>query len=53
MIVNELNEIIREIDIITRNENYFCFIEVKTRHEIYYGTTTQAVNYNKQDKNVF
>lgn len=39
-----------EIDIIARNENYFCFIEVKTRHGIYYGTPAQAVNYIKQRK---
>ena len=41
---------IGEIDIIARNENYFCFIEVKTRHGIYYGTPAQAVNYTKQHK---
>ena len=39
-----------EIDIIAKNERCFCFIEVKTRHGIYYGTPAQAVNYIKQHK---
>lgn len=39
-----------EIDIIAKNEKCFCFIEVKTRHGIYYGTPAQAVNQSKQHK---
>lgn len=39
-----------EIDIIAKNERCFCFIEVKTRHGIYYGTPAQAVNCIKQHK---
>jgi putative endonuclease len=39
-----------EVDMIAKDEKYFCFIEVKTRHGTYYGTPAEAVNHIKQHK---
>lgn len=38
-----------EIDIISRENNYLCFIEVKTRSSASYGLPREAVNYRKQE----
>ncbi|NLD48435.1 MAG: YraN family protein [Clostridiaceae bacterium] len=38
-----------EIDIISREKNYLCFIEVKTRSSNAYGLPREAVNYRKQE----
>lgn len=39
-----------EIDIIAKNSNYVCFVEVKTRKNNLYGMPCEAVNYIKQHK---
>lgn len=38
-----------EIDIIARENNYICFIEVKMRSTLEYGFPREAVNYRKQE----
>ncbi|WP_010250362.1 YraN family protein [Acetivibrio cellulolyticus] len=38
-----------EIDIIARENNYICFVEVKTRSTLEYGLPSEAVNYKKQE----
>ena len=38
-----------EIDIISRESNYVCFIEVKTRSSDEYGLPREAVDYRKQE----
>lgn len=40
-----------EIDIIAREEEYICFIEVKTRSSILFGTPSEAVGVRKR-KNI-
>ena len=37
-----------EIDIIAREAEYICFIEVKTRTTTIYGSPSEAVNWKKQ-----
>jgi putative endonuclease len=37
-----------EIDIIAFKDGTMCFIEVKTRHNTYYGRPSEAVNHKKQ-----
>jgi len=39
-----------EIDIIAKDRDCFCFIEVKTRHSIKKGLPKEAVTYTKQKK---
>lgn len=39
-----------EIDIIARNAEYICFIEVKTRRSLTYGTPGEAVTAMKRKK---
>jgi putative endonuclease len=39
-----------EIDIIASNDNYICFIEVKTRTNTNYGFPAESVTYKKQQK---
>ena len=39
-----------EIDIIARDKEYLCFIEVKFRNSSDYGQPQEAVNYYKQRK---
>lgn len=39
-----------EIDIIAREKEYICFIEVKTRRSMLFGMPSEAVNRRKQDK---
>ena len=39
-----------EIDIIARNEEYICFIEVKSRRSNTFGTPGEAVTPSKQKK---
>lgn len=41
---------IGEIDIIAVKQEVLCFIEVKTRSSITYGTPAEAVNLSKQKK---
>ncbi|MBA5850482.1 YraN family protein [Clostridium sp. cel8] len=41
---------IGEIDIIGKDADYICFIEVKTRKSIKYGFPYESVNYRKQLK---
>jgi putative endonuclease len=38
-----------EIDIISREKNYVCFVEVKTRSSVQFGYPREAVNRKKQD----
>lgn len=38
-----------EIDIIARENEYICFIEVKTRSSNLFGTPSEAVNIKKQN----
>lgn len=38
-----------EIDIIARENNFICFIEVKARSTLAYGLPREAVNYRKQE----
>lgn len=38
-----------EIDIIARENNFICFIEVKARSNLSYGLPREAVNYRKQE----
>lgn len=37
-----------EVDIIAKDKGFYCFIEVKTRQSINYGTGSEAVVKNKQ-----
>jgi putative endonuclease len=37
-----------EIDIIAKNGDFLCFIEVKARSSTYFGMPSQAVNRKKQ-----
>jgi len=37
-----------EIDIIAKEGEYLCFIEVKSRSNVYYGTPAEAVSIKKQ-----
>ena len=39
-----------EIDIIASENEYICFIEVKTRSNMLFGAPSEAVNYKKQNK---
>jgi len=39
-----------EIDIIAAENEYICFIEVKTRTSILFGTPIEAVGYEKRKK---
>ncbi|NEZ46069.1 YraN family protein [Clostridium niameyense] len=41
---------IGEIDIIAKDNDYICFIEVKSRYSTCYGSPCEAVNYYKQKK---
>ena len=41
---------IGEIDIIAREGNYICFIEVKTRYGDLFGSPCEAVTYSKQQR---
>jgi len=41
---------IGEIDIIAKDAEYICFIEVKTRSSYSFGIPSEAVNYQKQQK---
>lgn len=41
---------IGEIDIIAKDAEYICFIEVKTRSSYSYGIPSEAVNFRKQQK---
>lgn len=38
-----------EIDIIAREKEFVCFIEVKSRKSLKYGSPAEAVNRRKQD----
>jgi putative endonuclease len=42
--------LIGEIDIIAKDCEYICFIEVKTRSSYRFGTPGEAVNFQKQHK---
>ncbi|MCD4721549.1 MAG: YraN family protein [Desulfobacula sp.] len=39
-----------EIDIIAKDNDFFCFIEVKTRRSLKKGLPRESVNYSKQKK---
>lgn len=39
-----------EIDIIAKDGEYFCFVEVKYRRTNDYGSPLEAVNYHKQNQ---
>lgn len=39
-----------EIDIIAKENEYICFIEVKTRSSIFFGTPAESVNMKKQNQ---
>jgi putative endonuclease len=41
---------IGEIDIIGKDGDYICFIEVKTRYGVIYGSPCESVTYLKQHK---
>lgn len=41
---------IGEIDIIAKDGDYFCFVEVKFRESSIFGLPREAVNYKKQQK---
>ncbi|MBC2578936.1 YraN family protein [Clostridium sp. DJ247] len=41
---------IGEIDIIGRDQDYICFIEVKTRYGSIYGNPCESVTYSKRRK---
>lgn len=38
-----------EIDVIAREKEYICFVEVKSRKSLKYGTPAEAVNRKKQE----
>lgn len=38
-----------EIDIIARENNYICFIEVKTRSNLDYGYPAESIDYRKRE----
>jgi putative endonuclease len=42
-----------EIDIIARDNEYICFIEVKTRSSTYFGMPSESVNKRKQQKIIY
>jgi len=42
-----------EIDIIARDGDYICFIEVKTRSSIFFGLPSESVNKRKQQKIIY
>lgn len=39
-----------EIDIVAIENEYLCFIEVKTRTSTFFGTPAEAVDYKKREK---
>jgi putative endonuclease len=39
-----------EIDIIAREKEYICFVEVKSRRSFLFGTPAESVNKRKQDR---
>jgi len=39
-----------EIDIIAQEKKTFCFVEVKTRHSQIFGSPSEAVSFQKQEK---
>ena len=39
-----------EIDIVAKDKEYLCFIEVKYRENNKYGDALEAINYKKQQK---
>lgn len=39
-----------EIDIIAKDKEYLCFIEVKYRKNSKYGEASESINYKKQQK---
>ncbi len=39
-----------EIDIIAREKEFICFVEVKSRGSLIFGTPAEAVNKRKQDR---
>jgi len=41
---------IGEIDIIAKDGNYICFVEVKTRYGDLFGSPCESVTYSKQQK---
>lgn len=41
---------IGEIDIIAKDNNYICFIEVKSRYSYKYGLPSESINNSKQIK---
>ena len=41
-----------EIDIIAKKDGYICFVEVKTRTTDEFGSPSEAVNYQKQQRMV-
>lgn len=47
---NNYKNKIGEIDIIARDKDFLCFIEVKARETAVFGLPREAVNYYKQEK---